>query len=228
MKAFLLVNLILFSNRALFAQQGSFIVEFGEIPARVLPTSYRYLNSEFREGFLSLPMGRTLKFPMLNYDLYYQHLTFINEKKDTLVIKADLAVKYAHIGNEQFYHDVEKGYLKILVTDSLHSLTSHVQLEEGKLPVRPKDEGYGGTTNGTSATETSSRNQDTSFKRTTSYFLLDQQGAITKCNKSGFFKMFPNKDNLVKTYIKKENIDFGEEKDNIRLFTYCLSLPPEK
>jgi hypothetical protein len=40
--------------------------------------------------------------------------------------------------------------------------------------------------------------------------------------------MFPDQDELVKSYIKKENVDFSEEKDILNLFGYCLSLAAKK
>jgi len=170
-------------------------------------------------------MGKKSPVMKFNYDVYRGKLTCINEKQDTILIQGDLAVKYAYIGMDTYYHDVQKGYFKILRSDTAHVLASLVELQKHP-PMKVANEGYGGNTNGTSASVrvTLSNQQDEVFERVTTYFLIDERGLITKANKSGFFNMFSKAEKGIKSYMKEQKIDFAQEEDILKLFSYCLTL----
>jgi hypothetical protein len=228
MRAFCLLAFIVLSGPVLFAQPAAFVVRSGVDPASVLPVHYRYLNDEYLPGYLSLPTGKKSN-AKFNYDLLFNLLMFINETNDTLSIAASDDIKNVHIGSEDFYHVGQKGYFKILASDTISSLVSQVRLEEVRHKMNGND-GFGGTDTGSlyslrtgNSAIGNTRNVDVSFERITEHFLINQDGAITKANRSGFLEMFPGLEKSLKPYLKKENIDFNKEEDILKLFKYCLS-----
>lgn len=222
MKGLLIPAWLLYCAHYTFAQP-TFMLRTNDDPKKVLPASFRFINGEYRKGYLTFPMARKSATLNLNFDLFTNTLTFINEKNDTLIVKDDVAVKYARMGEDVFYHDVHLGYFKILATDTVRSLTSHVELTR-QLHTVPADEGYGSTTNGTSSTVVVSRNQDVTLQRITTYFLMDQRLSIIKANRWGFLKLFKDNEKNVRTYLKQSNINFKKEEDLLSLFNHCLAL----
>ncbi len=221
-KAISLVACFLFCNVASEAQPRSFTIKASENASRALPTSFRLLNSEYQEGFLVFPLNNRVKASMLNYDLYAGLLTSINDAKDTMAFNKDAAILFLSIGAEDFYHDVRKGLFKILASDSINLLTANEQLV--KRPPKPTAEGYGTSTNGTTATNSSSRDADVIYDRITKYFLIDASRTIFIANKQGFYKTFRNQEDEIKVYIKKERIDFNRKEDLVKLFDHCKLL----
>lgn len=219
-KIFSIITFNLFCTTALFSQSNTFIVHAGDNPAFVLPISYRFLNNEYKDGFLSFQMGIKSGVFKFNYDLLVGHLTFISEKKDTMVIKEDVTVKYLYLGKDAYYHDVEQGFFKILAIDTLVKLASHVQL----VHYTPTNIGYGTTKNVTTAITTVSRDREVTFERITKFVFIDRRGSISSADRVGFLKMFRNKDDSVKSYLKKNKIDVKKEEDLVNLFRYCQSL----
>ena len=220
-KLFSLITFNLFFCTPLFSQPNTFIVHAGDNPALVLPISYRFLNNEFKDGFLAFQMGIKSGVFKFNYDLLTSQLTFINEKKDTMVIKEDVTIKYLYLGKVAYYHDVEQGFFKILAIDTLGKLASHVQL----VHYTPTNIGYGTVKHRTTAITTVSRDREVTFERITKFVFIDRRGSISSADRVGFLKMFRNKDDsVVKSYLKKNKIDFKKEENLVNLFGYCQSM----
>lgn len=225
MKTSCLVIVALCCSTVLFSQPSTFLVKAGANAAKVLPGNFRYLYPEYQDGYLLMWSGKKSDVLKYNYDLLAHALVCVNEKNDTLTITNDDAVKFAHIGSEDFYHDNKMGYLKILTNDDLHMLASHEQLEEVR-HTQAGTNGYGSVDVGAAYTamrRTSIRwirNFDVTYGRVTSYYLLEQDRIVAKANRSGFLKTFPHQEGYVSSYLKKEKIDFKNEDDVVRLFNY--------
>ncbi len=203
-----------------YSQPETFTINARQNPAGALPISFRCLNVDYQDGYLTDPRGEKTKSAKFNYDLYLSLLTFINEMGDTLLIKEPAAVTYVHIGNEDFYHHVKSGLYKILAADTFGFLTANAQLIK-RLP-KPTNEGYGTTTNGT--TSTVSRSLDVTYERITKYYLIERSGAISPATKQGFYRTFRNQEDILKAHINKEKVNFNNEEDLVRLFRYAISL----
>ena len=184
MKIICLLNAVLFCS-TIYCQPITFTVKAGVSAVQVLPGSFRNLYPEYRKGYLFFWTGKRSPISKFNYDMLLRTMVYINEKNDTLPIN-DEAVKYAYIGSEKFFHNNKKGYFKILVTDSVHSLTSHEQLEEVKQTMQGSN-GYGSTDASSAIYAQRSvganrftKNVDVTYGRVTEYFLMDQNDAIIK------------------------------------------------
>ena len=229
MKTCGLFTFILFCNTILCSQPSTFVVKAGTNASMALPKTFRYLYPEYQDGYLLLWSGKKSPVSKFNYDMLNRSLIFINEKNDTLTITNDEAVRFAHIGNEDFLHDNKMGYLKLMIKDSLHILASHEQLEEVR-HTQAGSNGYGTVDVGSSysAQRRTSirwvRDFDVTYGRVVEYYLIDQGRTIIKANKSGFLDMFSRHEGYVKSYMKKENIDFKKEEDIAKLYKYCISL----
>ena len=197
------------------------IVRAGDDPADVLPFSYRYLNKDYKDGYLAFQLGVKSGVYKFNFDLLSGKLTFINEKKDTMVVQEDVTVKYLHLGKDVYYHDVTQGFFKILSKDTLCMLTSHIEFTH----YVPTNVGYGTVKHKTTAIATASRGQEQTFERTLKFHLIDRRGSISSfADKTTFLKMFHTDEDNIKTFIKENKISFRDEKDLVRLFEYCHSL----
>lgn len=220
---FLPLILLLFSCTAVFSQTRpeTIIVGLGEDPYEVLPPAYRYLNKDYKDGYLAFQMGVKSGVFKFNFDFLSNKLVFINEKKDTMVVQEDVTVKYLHLGKDIYYHDVQQGYFKVLGRDTLGMLASHVLFEH----YVPTQVGYGTVKHKTTAIVNAGRGQAQTFERSTQYVLIDNRGSISPyANKIGFLKMFHNGEDQIIAFMKENKISFKKEADLVKLFEFCHSL----
>lgn len=147
--------------------QSTFTLYEGYNPDHILPKSLRFLYSEYQDGCLTNFNGEKSKILKFNYDLYTRSLKFIDSKNDTLIVN-DLTVRDIHMGEDFFLHHLQKGYLKILVSDSIHSLVSYTQLL-----IKEKAIVNGASASVSASSVSASTNKDFVFERITEYFIID-------------------------------------------------------
>jgi hypothetical protein len=203
-------------------------VEAGDNPDAVLPKEFKFLNPSFEEGYLVLADGTQTKSAKFNIDLLKGKglIVFIKNTSDTAIVIEDVKVKYIKIGKFAYYHHLQLGYLKILVSDTIaHNKLASYSLVERQV-VKKSDEGYGriSTNSTTSSVSSMSKVNDYKFTRVTRYYLLDDNNDTHSSNKSGFLSLFKGKEVTIKAYVKKERVDFNKDEDLVKLFNYCISL----
>lgn len=215
------ILLLFLCIQEVYSQDKVFVVKEGERPESSIPFNFRFLNGYFAKGHLEFFNGKRTGISAFNYDLLEKQILFIGEKNDTLAIADDSNVKYLIIENHRFYHDPNRGYFEILSEDSLYYLTCSTKLISRK-STKATDEGYGGTTNGTSAS-VNLKNPQIIFTRLINFFIINRNGELTTANKKGFLKTFPVREDFISKYIKDERIDFNKENEVIKLFKFCVS-----
>lgn len=209
------------SIQEVYSQDKVYVVKEGERPESSMPFNFRFLHGYFAKGHLEFFNGKRTGISAFNYDLLEKQIVFIGEKNDTLAIANDSGVKYLILENHRFYHDPNQGYFEILAEDSLYYLASNTKLISRK-NTKATDEGYGGTTNGTSAS-INLKNPQIIFTRLTNFFIINRNGELTAANKKGFLKIFRVHEDLISNYIKEERINFNKENQIIKLFKFCVS-----
>ena len=221
---FFVLSFLVLSHTVSFCQlrPETMIVRSGEDPFVVLPFGYRYLNKEYRDGYLAFQLGVKSNVYKFNYDLLTRKWTFINEKKDTMAVQEDVTVKYLYLGKDAYYHDPQHGYFKILATDTVGKLASHAEI----IHYVPTQIGYGTTKIRTTMISTVGIGQEQTFERFLTYLLIDSHGTILPLDKKALLAMFNKEEDKIKAFMKANKTSFKKEEDLVKLFEYCHSLGP--
>ncbi len=204
---------------------------------KAIPYSLKYSNNEFLDGSVYYVSGRQLDSLKLNYHLFYREMQFVGDGNKILAIGDDPTLKYVRIGSDYYYHDTEKGYLKIIEASGMVNLVANQILIVSKYTGAQKS-GYDITPSEITPSEMISSHYDSltnsaffqneilACTRKTTYFLLDKYDKIYPANKKGFLKVFPRKEKQIDAYLDqmaRENkpIKFYKEEDILKLMKVC-------
>jgi len=66
-------------------------------------------------------------------------------------------------------------------------------------------------------------NEDVEITSETAYFLIADSAEFNKANKTAFIKVFPEKEEDIRAYLKQNKIDFNKEADLEKLFQFCTA-----
>lgn len=168
-----------------------------------------FLNEEFETGKVYLRSGKIYEGP-LRYDIYSDQIEF--ETKEGLVyeIKNPETVEKVTIGTRNFFSFVKEdgknvtGIYEELVKGK-HSLFSKLRVYlKDAVPAKPYVEARPATF----------------IKKKSNYYLSDSTGELNPINtKKELLKLLDNPTE-VKTFIKKNKINFNDEQDLISLVNY--------
>ncbi len=199
---------------------------------KAIPYSLKYSNNQFLDGSAYYISGRQLDSLKLNYHLFYREMQFMVDGNKILAIGDDPTLKYVRIGSDYYYHDTEKGYLKIIEASGMVNLVANQILIVSKytgaqksgydiIPSEIISSHYDSLTNSAFF-----QNEMLACARKTTYFLLDKFDKIHPANKKGFLRVFPRKEKQIDAYLDqmaRENkpIKFYKEEDILKLMKVC-------
>jgi hypothetical protein len=66
-------------------------------------------------------------------------------------------------------------------------------------------------------------NEEVEITSETAYFLITDSAVFNKANKAAFIKTFPEKEELIREYLKQNKIEFNKETDLEKLFQFCAA-----
>lgn len=202
---------------------------------KAIPYSLKYSNNQFLDGSVYYLSGRQLDSVKLNYNLFYQEMQFVGKENKIWAIGEDPTLKYVRIGNDYYYHDLEKGYMKIIETSGPINIIASQILIVSKYTGAQKS-GYEITSSEMISSHYDSLTNSAFFQnemlactRKTTYFLLDKYDKIYPASKKGFLRVFPRNAEQVEAYLDqmaRENkpIKFYKEEDILKLMKVCSSL----
>ena len=202
---------------------------------KAIPYSLKYSNNQFLDGSVYYVSGRQLDNLKLNYHLFYREMQFVGDGNKILAIGDDPTLKYVRIGNDYYYHDTEKGYMKIIEASGAINLIASQILIVSKYTGTQKS-GYEITSSEMISSHYDSLTNSAFFQnevlactRKTTYFLLDKYDKIYPANKKGFLRVFPRKAEQVEAYLdqmarQRKPIRFYKEEDLLTLMKFCNSL----
>jgi hypothetical protein len=232
MRISLLLLLFMVTMSAAFSQAEQPIrVKAGDDPAKSIPPSLRFRYPEFKDGYLYYSVDKKSPSFKMNYNLLFGQLMFIDPRGDTMVVTDEYAVKYIQIGAEFYYHDYPNGYYEIIFGDMNVIMASQQELKM----IRRETQGSNGynksdpdPTASVSSTRYSSRspttnilNEDVIYKKFTAHYLIDQNRKMRKANKAAFKELFPDQEEAIESFVRREDIHFYIEKDILKLLKYC-------
>jgi hypothetical protein len=230
---------ILFAMLAIcpfFAQSQDkkvFKVKAGEYLEKVIPYADRYQFGQFTVGQAEFVGGRTSQ-ARFNYNFIGGHILFVDAKLDTLEIIDKDVLKNVTVGDKSYRFDKHFGYGQVIGAFSRASLGKREVLARiGTEKGGP----YGISYTASSVTTYRSYSSDQSattkkltpdaegiFSYRTAYYLIDNNNRFYIPNSGGIKKLYPAHKKQISQYLKEKPVDFGKEKDLLRLLAHCESL----
>ncbi|CAN5590716.1 hypothetical protein BH10BAC4_BH10BAC4_11870 [soil metagenome] len=206
---------------------------------KAIPSSVKFSYDQFLDGAVYYVSGNRLKGLKLNYNLLNKEMQFISGDQ-TLVIEDDPSLRYVRIGKDFYYHDLKKGYFKIIGVTQIANLIVSQSLRilkyanaekngEGKYPFTPETV----SSNHVSVDSIFFQNEIVACSVKKNYFLHDLRDQIHPANKQGFLKAFPGKSweiegHLRQMALRHTPINFYSEEDLLQLIKFCNSLLYER
>lgn len=226
----ILCALLLTHSLQLFAQnKDDYILGSNQ---RLSDVSWRdsiYLYPEFQEGKITYDRGFTPQYSWnMNYNIYYECMSFINRKGDTVLLDNPPALKLVTIGENIFYLDKTYGYVEVLKTGNLTLAVRHYFLLKGEEIVQ----GIGGS--GYDERErliqqfSDERGKTSHFtriyQRTNTYFFIDHNNHAYPANASTLLRSVPDHRKELRKYVSRNDPNFGKLSDLETLVSYCNTL----
>src|SRR5689334_8550511 len=90
------------------AQKESYTIQSPRDFSR-LPTTFRFLYADFREGDVTFVSGKKSVPSKFNYDLLKKRLLFINDKNDTLAFAEIESIRSLQLGGDLYKYDIKRG-----------------------------------------------------------------------------------------------------------------------
>jgi hypothetical protein len=168
----------------------------------LLDSTYRF--PAFQNGRVTFATGfspeETLRF---NYNLYLGQMELITNTGDTSQIKRSKDLKLVSIGDHLFFHDNKLGYLEI-VYQSPVALGVLRRLSTVDWVDASESERY--------------------YTKEEHYYFLDNENRTHLASSTSIQKLFGDHRSELKDYVHKNKIDFGNQRDLIKLLTFCDGL----
>ena len=212
-------------------ESKQFTVGAGQAITDVLTKADIFMYPEFLKGLI-LYVDNTQSPATLNYNVFLGKMMFLGNRKDTLVITNAETVKWFILDLDTFVY--QKEYYRYLAGNDQFRLLSK---RYTKL-VDVKKEGAYGSSNSTGAvdsysslsTNNSSKlyqlrvNEETVFSIRTEYYFKNSTNEPVQATKGNLFKMFPDKTDQIKSYLKTESIRFNKMEDMVKLSLYIQEI----
>ena len=223
--------IILIQGEAYCQETRDFTVRAGESVTDVLSPKEIFLYPDFTKGKAVNRNGTSIE-GLFNYNIINGEIQFIGSRKDTLAVSNPGLVSYFTIAADTFYFN--KGYYRKLSGNKYFMLAA---MQYTKLADVRKEGPYG-TTTSTSAVDSYSTlisdnhagiyklrvNVETIFSMRCDYYFGNPEDGFVPAKKNSLLKMFPERENNIKQYLKNESIRFNNKDDLIKLMKFIVSL----
>jgi len=232
MKRLIFPILILFVSSNLLAQRSEpFIVKAGKRIIDTIPFAERYQYSNFTKGRITLNDGRGYTC-LFNLNFITGEMEFIQEK-DTLFISEKKDLHSIVIAKDTFYY--HNAFLQIIRNDKLKVFISQ---RIGIMDILKK--GAMGTINRSAASESYSYftpdnnsynlkiDEDMVLQKTADFYYSLPGKEFIQFNRKTIGKIVPGKDDIIKEYLKTNDIDLRSKVDILKLTDYLCTLLSEK
>lgn len=203
-------------------------VKAGSSIAETVPANDLFLYHEYIQGVIFYKNGKAGT-ARLNYNMLTDEMQFVSPKNDTLSIPAENTIDYMVIGNDSFYYD--KGYLQLAFSNDLIKIAKKQRI---KIIGREKTGAYGqpGTTaaidnydniNTRTGMQKLTVRQDIILGWEDLLYIGDENNQFAIANKKNVSDMLPQYREVIKDYLKDNNVNFKKEADIIKLVNYLQS-----
>ena len=227
-KIILIFSSIFFIPFFTSAQNNEFItVKAGMTVKSCFPPRIRYRYAGFTEGTGFLKNGSIIR-DKFNYNFLLGEMEFIRSK-DTLVISNKKDIKFMTIAQDTFYFN--NGYLEQIRGGKVKVFIKQT------IPLKDilKKGAFGTTARNTSidsyTTVSAGGNiyelrpdEDWVFQHTSEYYLTAPDNRYLLFNRKNAMQILPEKEDIIKSYLKTNKIDFESREDLLKLADYLSSM----
>lgn len=188
----------------------------------------QYLFPEFSNSVTRMKSGKALTYQM-NYNIVTEKMVFVREGKYFDLTNPEMVDTITIYGST--FVPVSKIFYELLHPGTMTLYLRH----KGELLPAGKQVGYGGTSQVASTSYLSSIKlsggeynlplpPEYIIKPIPSFFIKKNGEMLEFQTEKQFLKLFPDKSDLIKSYIKENRIKFEKMEHLIRLVDYCSSL----
>lgn len=219
---------ILFITSCLSAQKSEPItVKAGTRVKDYFPVAERYRYPDFTEGKGIFSNGKIIP-GKFNYNFLSGEIQFI-KLADTLSLANTKDLKSIAIAQDTFYY--HNGYMEMIRNGKFR-----VYLKQAIVIKDIHKEGAFGTINRTAASESYSYvltgnsfvdlvpTEDIVLQKTVDYFYSTPENAFVQFTKKNIIKILPEKEDVIKNYLKSNKIDFESREDILKLADFVGNL----
>lgn len=225
MKSLFLIMFIFFLVKPSSAQDTSYIIEAGTKANNVIPPKAQYQYPEFLYGKVFFRDG-SISEGKLNYSRLMDEIQFITEKGDTLALNNEPTIKFVCIDKDTFCFD--QGFIMLVVSYNLVRLG----MKQGfRFADKRKAAGYDMMSSTSSVSSLSSFNARNGFYELvvmeqtilvtfTEYYFGDKYNHFVPATKNNLIELFPGCTAQIKSFLKKNDIDFAKRIDLERVMDF--------
>jgi hypothetical protein len=219
---------ILILNISLSAQKNELVtVRAGTRVIDYFPLKERYRYPEFTNGQVLFKNGASST-NKLNYNLLMGEMEFL-QARDTLSIIKKKDIGLIVVAQDTFYYD--NGYLEQIAGGKFKVvLKEYIKLKEvlSKDSYGTSSSGSASNTFGTLPAEGNfyklTANKDMVFQKTFEYYFATPSSGFIQFSKKNVIRLFPQKEDAIKAYLKSNKVDFNSRDDLLRLADFLHGL----
>jgi hypothetical protein len=183
---------------------------------------YRFDN--FQEGRVRFINGVSKTYK-LNYSLASGEMEFIDASGDSLILNGTPDLRLVNVGGRIFFHHPRAGYIEVLLQMPIALGVKRILSVERKEVVG--DNGYGQTSFVTTSVSSFYRmsgsgfsNYDIIYEKASVYFFIDRKNMPVLASRFSLFKLFPDHRTELRSYLRKNRVNFRRERDMLDLTNY--------
>jgi hypothetical protein len=189
-----------------------------------------YSYPSFEPGVVEYKNGQRFA-GSLNYNKVIGAIQFLDEKGDTLAISNEESIQLITIGNDEFFYLAPECFQEVRDGGKFKL----VKNERIRIADKQKVGGLG-IANSTGTIESIDRldtrstynqidiNEKLLLNKTTKYYLETDKNGLVPASKKNILSMFPKHEEVIREYIKKNQIDFNREDHLAELTGYISQL----
>jgi hypothetical protein len=208
----------------LSAQSKTFKINPGQKIVDIIPQDELYSYATFTPGTILFKNGNFAK-ALMNYNVYYETIEFINTKGDTLAIADESIIKMITMKEDTFYFS--KTYVKA-IADYGDLLLAEKQFFS--ISNREKIGAMGTTTSASVDTHNAIRNKEVAkdlvvqevltLRKSNVLFIGNKYQYFLPVNKKNLMEMYGTRQKDVSNYLKENTVHFSSEEDVKRLMAH--------
>lgn len=219
---------ILFLSYTLSAQKYEpVIVKAGTRVIDYFPVSERYCYPNFTKGIITLKDGRS-NLCMFNLNFLTGEMEFL-QSKDTLIIADKKDLSSIVIAKDTFYYHnnylqlIRSGKPKVFVVQRIGMTDILKKGAMGTINRSAASDSYDYLFSDKS-TYNLKTDMDMVFQKTDNYYFALSENDIVPFNRKNITKIQRGKDDVIKDYLKSNEIDFNSRADLLRLADFVSTL----